>query len=75
MSWRKLHINDQVWEYHCGHNYVVVKSPESKKEVIDYSTLTGRSWDIIERGMRKKTSDGMITPKHIKDYIEKHLIK
>lgn len=69
MSWRKMIIGDQTWEYQFGKGNAVIKSPEGKKTVVDYSKLTGKSWDIIERGQRKKTSDGEVTPQHVKNYI------
>ena len=75
MSWRKLAIGEAVWEYQLGKGNAVIKSPDNKKTVVAYTKLTGRSWDILERGQYKKTSDGMVTPKHIKDYIQKHLSK
>lgn len=75
MTWRKIHIDEEVWEYQLGKGNAVIKSSDNKKTVVDYSKLTGRSWGIIERGQRKKTSDGMVTPKHIKEYIQKYLSK
>lgn len=75
MSWRKLTIEDKVWEYQLGKGNAVIKSPDNKKTVVDYVKLTGRSWDTLERGQYKKTSDGMVTPQHIKSYIQTYLTK
>lgn len=75
MSWRKIEVDGIVWEYRMGTGNAVIRSTKITpvfKFIVNYSTLTGRSWDIIERGQRKKTSDGMVTPKHIADYIRKH---
>ncbi len=73
MSWRKIHLDNEVWEYQIGRTNVVIKSPASKKIVVGFCKLTGRSWDIIERGQWKKTTDGMVTPKDVRIYIQKHL--
>lgn len=29
-------------------------------------TVTGRSWDVFERGQQKRTSDGAITPEQVR---------
>ncbi len=75
MSWRKMVIDEATWEYMFGTGNAVIKSPTGIKTVVNYSVLTGRSWDILERGQHKKTSDGMVKPKHIKAYIVNTLMK
>jgi len=71
---RKVIAYGQSWEFSTGKFNVVIKNPRTDmKFIIDYSKLTGLSWETLERGQNKKTSDGMITPDHVKAYIEKHL--
>jgi hypothetical protein len=60
-----------TFRYRFGVTSVVIVIGD-KKRVIDYSTLTGRSWDTLERGQHKRTSDGMVTPDDVREYIEQH---
>jgi len=69
-SKRKIIINGDTYKYIIGKGNVVIWAPNKKKIVVDFSTLTGRSWDAIERGQWKNTRDGMITPKDIANYIQ-----
>jgi len=72
---RKIHTGTQVWEYRIGKGAVVIQPPDGRKKiVVDLSTLTGRSWNVLERGQHKMTSDGMVTPGDVKKYIEDHLV-
>lgn len=67
---RTLKLDDgSEWKFKIGTAYVILKSPEGKRRNVSISQLTGRSWDTIERGKHKKTSDGMVTPRHIREYI------
>jgi len=74
MSWRNMVIGEQTWQFRFGAQSVVIKSPEGKSTIVDYSKLTGKSWGIIERGQYKKTEDGMVTPRFVRKYIEENLI-
>ncbi len=71
---RKVLVNGQAWEFSVGRFNAVIKNPSTKKKtIVDFSKLTGRTWDILERGQYRRTSDGMIKPGHVKAYIEEHL--
>jgi hypothetical protein len=71
---RKVIVYGQAWEFSTGRFNAVIKNPHTKKKmIVDFAKLTGRSWDILERGQHKRTIDGMIKPGHVKAYIEKHL--
>lgn len=67
---RKLHIDGVEYLYvikgHGVHYYF-----EDKKVVANHAEVTGRSWDIIERGQWKKTTDGMVKPSDCKAFLEK----
>lgn len=68
-SARKLLIDNQNWWFSVGRSHVLIQPPTSKKFYVDFSTLTGRSWNTLEIGLHKKTSDGMIKPGHVRAYI------
>lgn len=55
-----------TWRYRVGHRFVVLYSPVGTKHVVDISTITGRSWDTIERGRWKRTMDGAVLPSDIR---------
>ncbi len=71
---RTLTIGKDTWHYLIGTSAVVVKGTDGKRKIVGIDAVAGRSHDTIERGRRKKTSDGMVTPQHVRDYIEKHLV-
>lgn len=72
LGWRKIVVNEKTYKYRIGRQNVVIVDTDSKGEkgkiVVDFSKLTGWSWDTIERGMNKGYFS--ITPKQIADYIE-----
>lgn len=71
---RTLHIEGVEYKYTIkGHG--VQYFLDDKKVVASFPAVTGRSWNIIERGQHKKTSDGMITPKHCKAFLEDLIAK
>lgn len=58
MSWRKLTVDGADYQFRFGKGNVVIKSEDGKSQIVDYKTLSGRSWYVIERGQHKRTSDG-----------------
>lgn len=66
---RIIRLGASVYEYFIGRSNVLFKLPSGQRRVVDFATLTGRSWATIERGHWKRTDDGMITPAAIKAYI------
>jgi hypothetical protein len=70
---RRIEVDGVTWRYRFGCDNVVIVLRNGKKVIVNYSTLTGRTPDLIERGQWKGTSDGMVTPEHVRHYIRKHL--
>jgi len=71
---RKLHIGNEVWTYKMGHRHVVIRHPDGlKSSIANKSQVTGLSWDTIERGEWKRTSDAHVYPRQIKKWIENNL--
>jgi hypothetical protein len=71
---RSVEVGGATWSYRLGRGNAVIVLPTGKKLVVRYADLTGRSPDIIERGQWKGTSDGMVTPEHVRRYIRRHLV-
>jgi len=70
---RKIAIYGRTWQFCIGRSVAVIYDPEGKRHLADLSVVTGRSNDTIARGRWKRTSDGMVTPAHVRDYIELRL--
>lgn len=75
MGWRTLEVNGEQYRWRGSHN-VVIQNSEGKR--ISEPTLTAAgikdiSNDAWERGHWKRTTDGMLTPADIKNYIIKTL--
>lgn len=67
---RKIIINGLKYEYSIsGRRTVTIINPEEVKTHVNCGVLKGMTPDNFDRGKWKKTSDGMVTPKHIKKYI------
>jgi hypothetical protein len=67
---RKIHLSDgKVVEYRIGETFVVYKMPDGKKLVVPAHRIKFLPPDVFERGRRKGTQDGQITPREIKEYI------
>lgn len=72
-GWRKIHINNEVFLYKIGKGYVSIKLNNGKTIYPNLVEVTSKSWDVLERGQWKKTSDGYVLPSHIKDYLIKRV--
>ena len=70
---RMIVIEGETWYYQIGGFSCAFWNPEGKKYVNRTNIVANRSWDVLERGEYKKTSDGMITPKDIRKYIQEHI--
>lgn len=68
MKWRKIVVKEVEWIFHVGKMFVVARNDKSVK-VGMVSEVKKMSIDTIERGRHKKTSDGMITPAHVANWI------
>lgn len=71
MTFRKLIVKDAEWTYYIGKTSAVLRAPDGRKKTVGLDVLTGRSFDILDRGRWKKSSDGMMTPSDVAAYIEK----
>jgi hypothetical protein len=67
---RKIHLDEQIYQYRVGKGYVVITFPNGHREVVSDSTITGRTPDTLERGRWKKTTDGMVLPSHVKAWLK-----
>lgn len=73
---RKIHINEQVWEYSIGQSHVPVWSPDGVKSVIEIKRLPGYLKWLEEQENSLGFSDAFrITPGKIKTYIEQVIMK
>jgi len=71
---RVITVGGEKWTCEIGRGSVKFRPPnKGKTTTADFSQITGRSWDTIERGNWKKTRDGMVTPLHLEKYIVAHL--
>jgi hypothetical protein len=62
---RKIHINEQIWEYRIGRSNAIILSPDKIKHVVGLGH--------IQPGLRWE-EDYSIKPAMVKSYIEKNLI-
>lgn len=75
MKWRKIVVGGAEWKYHIGSGAVEARCGDRKLVGTPPEIVPGLTWDIFERGQHKRTSDGMITPKHIAAWIGSRLEK
>lgn len=73
MSYRSLDVDGQEWQFKIGQTSANIKDPDGRGTTVSLSDLTGLTPHLIERGRWKKTQDGMVTPGHVRAYIEAHL--
>ena len=73
-GWRIMQVNGEEWRYRFGRGNAVIRGTDGKNIVVTYEDLTGRSSNVLERGLWKKTTDGMVKPGHVRGWIRKHLL-
>lgn len=89
MSFRKITVDEEVWEWMCGQKNVVIKHPDSnEKSIVSITSLTGLSEEQFAAGKCCRAvnngdcvlgtpscvcNQGMITPQMISDYIRSTL--
>jgi hypothetical protein len=71
MNWRNITVDGVGWRYCVGRGAVVARGPNGEKLCDGLDVVTGRAWDIIERGQHKMTSDGAVTPGDISNWIKR----
>ena len=71
-SERSITVQGKTYRYGITkYGGAVLYTPEGKKLVVTHFELTGASPATYERGVHKRTSDGMVTPSDIRKYIER----
>lgn len=67
---RKLHLEDgKVVKYHVGKTYVLFKFTPTDRLVVTVDQIKGFPPGLVERGRHKKSSDGQITPRELKEFL------
>lgn len=72
-GWRKITVRGVTFTWRYGRHFVVVRREGAVFAKADLQSLTGRSWDTLERGLRKGTDDCAITPGGVARLIERKL--
>jgi hypothetical protein len=70
---RKLVVDGRPWWFKVGQATVEIWDSSNHKSAVDINELTGRSWDVLERGRWKGTLDGMVKPSDVVRYIQAEL--
>lgn len=70
-SRRNLHINDNVWQYNVGRQYINIWSPNNKRHNHRISEALGISENAVDE-MRRNNSLH-ITPSQIKEFVLNNL--
>lgn len=72
MHWRKIVVDEVEYRWAGGDAYVVVQDSNGKRvcgaDVCEVKGITAEAWEV---GHWKGTSDGMITPSEVADFIRK----
>jgi hypothetical protein len=80
MSWRKLVVDDLTYFWKCGQTVVEIRGPDEQgcgNMTMDrpkVEDVIGTTVGIVERGRWKGTTDGMVTPRLVSEFIGKHPI-
>lgn len=72
-SKRKIVVDGLEYGWIYGGSGIVVWDADGKKHHGHVEAVTGCDWNAIERGQWKKTSDGMVTPYDVANWIRVHL--
>ena len=73
-GYRLMTVAQHRWQVHIGSHQVVARSMErTEVRKIDLSTLSGWSWEAIERS-RRKGSGFAVTPSMIADWLQHGLL-
>lgn len=69
---RKIIVDGKEYKWRCGRSYVVIRN-EKTSWCIPAWEITGVTADIFERGRYKQTSDGMVKPSHVANWIKNNM--
>ena len=67
---RRLVIGTATWRWSMHGGSVSVWSPDGKRRNVDPHTILGVSPNTWERGQWKRTQDGVVSPRHVRAFIE-----
>lgn len=70
-STRRIVVDHKIYTYVVGKDFAVIRDDTGFARIVSLSDLVGLYPDTITRGKHKGTSDGMIRPKHIAEYIKR----
>lgn len=70
---RILNISNGIIQWKTGKSFTKIIMPDGKSTVEFNSELVGVSDSDFERGQYKQTSDGMVTPTHIVEFVKKKI--
>ena len=69
MNWRRIVVDGCTWLYHVGRSNVAFRGPRTFVATVGEVKGLGDS-DLVERGRRKVSSDGMICPADIAAFLK-----
>lgn len=67
--YRNIHIGTEVWRYHIGRQYVVIRGPKGERINTTQGALLGVSPDELERAEWKQAWRPPVTPGLIRERI------
>ena len=77
MSYRKLDIDGEVWNYVIGKAGVKIKSPNDKSTWVENYNIVGITKESYQAILNQDEDDGVqhlaIGPGEVRKYIDKHL--
>jgi hypothetical protein len=68
-SWRKIDVHGEAYEYRVGKSNLQLRRPGKKPWYYPLDVVKKLDFVTIHRGRFKGTSDGMITPKDVVNFI------
>lgn len=77
-SLRTVHIGGEAWRYRIGGSHAEIFRPDAdlrgERIKANFADIKNLDWNSIEKGQRKGTRDGMVTPGDMKWYIERSIL-
>lgn len=72
MKYRKFIFEDKEYTYVVGSGSIKIISPSQTPYRVSLLTFKGFSnWEVFDKGQWKGTQDGMITPREIRNFLDK----
>ena len=73
MTFRKLRIGNETWEFYLGDTHAVIKDPKGHKTTVRYDVLLGRDLEEFKSAREEGWPTGSVRPRHVRTYIEQRL--